>query len=474
MSPIIVWFRRDLRLSDNPALTAAAMSGQPIIPLYIHDETGARPIGGASKWWLAGSLQALDAELRQRGSQLVLRRGASEKVLTEVGREVRATAIYWNRLYDRNARDTESIIAGQWNNHHAFNGALLCEPWALTTKAGNNFRVFTPFWNALLRRGEPAPPLAAPARLPAPARWPRSEMIEDWKLRPTAPDWAAGLRATWTPGETAASARLDDFLQEGIGDYSRRRDFPGVDGTSRLSPHLAFGDISPRQIWHRVRTHAAAHPAHESSAASYLRQLGWREFSYHLLYHFPDLPRRNWNARFDAFSWRKDEAAIEAWRRGRTGYPLVDAAMRELWTTGWMHNRARMIVASFLVKDLLLPWQAGEAWFWDTLVDADPANNAAGWQWVAGSGADAAPYFRVFNPITQCMKFDPSGAYIRRWLPELGALPDQHLHRPWDAPADILQQAGVVIGETYPRPIIDHTPARDRALAAYARMKRNI
>ncbi len=471
MSSIIVWFRRDLRLSDNPALTAAAMSGQPIIPLYIHDETDARPIGGASKWWLAGSLQALDAELRRRGSRLILRRGATEKILEEVGREVDAEAVYWNRLYDREARDTESIIATQWKNHYAFNGALLCEPWALTTKAGSDFRVFTPFWEALLQRGEPAPPLAAPARLPAPTRWPRSDAIKDWKLRPTAPDWAAGLRSTWTPGEAAASARLDDFLQEDIGAYGRRRDFPGIVGTSRLSPHLAFGDISPRQIWHRARTRAAAHPAHESGAASYLRQLGWREFSYHLLYHFPDLPRRNWNARFDAFSWRKDEAAIEAWRRGRTGYPLVDAAMRELWTTGWMHNRARMIVASFLVKDLLLPWQAGEAWFWDTLVDADPANNAAGWQWVAGSGADAAPYFRVFNPITQCMKFDPSGAYIRRWLPELGALPDQHLHRPWDAPADILQQAGVVIGETYPRPIIDHTPARDRALAAYARMK---
>ena len=473
MAPVIVWFRRDLRLSDNPALTAAAMSGQPIIPLYIHDETGARPMGGAAQWWLAGSLRALDAELRRRGSRLIMRRGAVAKVLAAIGRETNAGAVYWNRLYDREARACEDAVAAQWKTHHHFNGALLCEPWALTTKTGGDFRVFTPFWKALLHRGEPAPPLAVPARLPAPDRWPLSERLDDWMLRPTAPDWAAGLRAAWTPGEAAAAARLDAFLQEGVGAYDRRRDFPGIAGTSRLSPHLAFGELSPRQIWHRARTHAAAHPAHESDAASYLRQLAWREFAYHLLYHFPDLPRRNWNARFDKFSWRTDDAALNAWQRGRTGYPVVDAAMRELWVTGWMHNRARMIVASFLVKDLLLPWQLGEAWFWDTLVDADPANNAAGWQWVAGSGADAAPYFRVFNPVTQGMKFDPSGAYIRRWLPELDGLPESHLHRPWAASAELRRQTGVILGETYPRPLVDHTQARARALAVYTRIKRN-
>ena len=393
--------------------------------------------------------------------------------MAAIGRETNAGAVYWNRLYDCEARACEDAVAVQWKTHPHFNGALLCEPWALTTKTGGDFRVFTPFWKALLHRGEPAPPLAVPARLPAPDRWPLSERLDDWMLRPTAPDWAAGLRAAWTPGEAAAAARLDAFLQEGVGAYDRRRDFPGIAGTSRLSPHLAFGELSPRQIWHRARTHAAAHPAHESDAASYLRQLAWPEFAYHLLYHFPDLPRRNWNARFDKFSWRTDDAALNAWQRGRTGYPVVDAAMRELWVTGWMHNRARMIVASFLVKDLLLPWQLGEAWFWDTLVDADPANNAAGWQWVAGSGADAAPYFRVFNPVTQGMKFDPMGTYIRRWLPELGKLPDSHLQRPWAASAELRRQTGVILGETYPRPLVDHRHARARALAVYTRIKRN-
>ncbi|MFN9163664.1 MAG: cryptochrome/photolyase family protein, partial [Alphaproteobacteria bacterium] len=340
----------------------------------------------------------------------------------------------------------------------SFNASLLREPWEMKTGSGGPYRVFTPFWRAAREQLGTVETTARPKAIPAPATWPASDKLTAWKLLPTKPDWATGFTPLWTPGEQGARKRLDGFLSRTIAGYAANRDRPDIEATSRLSPHLHFGEISPRQLW-KAATAAAQSQGQETNTDKFLAEVGWREFSYHLLYHFPHLPERNYKESFDAFPWDDNETNFRKWCRGQTGYPIVDAGMRELWTTGFMHNRVRMVAASFLIKHLLIPWQKGEAWFWDTLVDADLASNSASWQWVAGSGADAAPYFRIFNPVMQGEKFDPDGAYVRKWVPELASCSPKFIHRPWDAP-DFARLR-------YPAPMVDHATARDRALKAF-------
>ena len=474
-APVIVWFRRDLRLADNPAIHAAVQSGRPVIPLYILDETpGLRAPGAASLWWLDKSLRALRTDLEARGSKLILRRGVAADIVTALAAETGAADVIWNRLYGPTTRARDADLktglkaAGHVASSH--NAALLLEPWEVVNKSGDPFRVFTPFWRTA-RSQIPAFTLhKAPETLVAPPKWPTSDDLDGWALHPTHPDWSVGFK-DWTPGEAGAHARFDAFLEEGLMTYASARDWPAQPGTSRLSPHLHFGEIGPRQLLRAVEGLAHRSPAKARDAEKFTSELGWREFSYSLLFHTPDLARDNIKPAFDRFPWITDEAALAAWRRGQTGYPLVDAGMRELWATGYMHNRVRMVVASFLIKHLLLDWRVGEAWFWDTLVDADPANNPASWQWVAGAGADARPFFRIYNPMEQGRKFDPEGIYTRRWVPEVARLPDEHLHEPWSAPTEVLRSAGVTLGRTYPRPIVDHKVARERALAALKTLK---
>jgi deoxyribodipyrimidine photo-lyase len=466
-SPSLIWFRQDLRLTDNAALIAAARRGGSVIALYILDDQtpGAWRIGGAARWWLHHSLTALQARLKDCGVQLILRRGKAETLLPGVTEEVGAGAVFWNRCYEplAIARDEaiEAALTGTDISVETFGCSLLAEPWTVKTKSGTPFKVFTPFWSALKIQMPPPRPQKAPAIQQHHTRI-DSDDLKDWKLLPGKPDWAKGFNADWTPGEAGAQTHLDNFLKEGLDDYGTGRNLPGIEGVSRLSPHLHWGEISVRQLWHA----ADAHGGHKAEA--YLRELGWRDFAHHLLWQFPDLPEKPFAARFADFPWKADAKSLKAWQRGMTGYPYIDAGMRQLWTIGWMHNRVRMAVASFLVKHLLIHWRDGEDWFWDTLVDADLPANAMNWQWVAGSGADAAPYFRIFNPVTQGEQFDTDGAYVRRWVPEVAKLPDKYLHSPWTAPAEILGNAGVELGGTYPHPIVDHAKARARALAALA------
>jgi deoxyribodipyrimidine photo-lyase len=467
--PAIVWFRQDLRLADNPALTAAAKSGPVICVFILDDDTpGAWKWGGASRWWLHHSLTRLKAALDANHVPLVLRRGQPETILIDLATATGAGAVYWNRLYEPYTvtRDTaiKAALTGAGIRAESFAASLLAEPWTVKSQGGGPFRVFTPFWKSTRAAVTVSRPGEIPRFDAVPAA-PESDRLEDWGLLPTMPDWASGLDETWTPGEAGAEARLAVFLDEAAEGYGERRDRPGVEGVSRLSPHLHWGEISARRIWYAVESRLG--PAGEP----FLRQLAWRDFAHHLLWQFPELPEKPFNARFADFPWRDDAAHLRLWQQGRTGYPLVDAGMRELWRTGWMHNRVRLVTASFLVKHLLIPWRRGEDWFWDTLVDADLASNAMNWQWVAGSGADAAPYFRIFNPVIQGEKFDPDGVYVRRHVPELARLPSEWLHKPWLAPPEILARAGIVLGKTYPYPIVDHAVARDRALAALGEIR---
>ncbi len=477
---IIVWFRQDLRLRDNPAWHAACRTGRKVVPLYIHapDEAGRWAPGGASKWWLHHSLSALGEELTKKGTDLLLRHGPSGAALQQLVRESGAEAVYWNRCYEPFAIERDKTIKqnlrGEGLVARSFNGSLLWEPWTVATGEGNPYQVFTPFWRACSAGEEPAAPLPSPADPPGLPRRLDSEELDDLGLLPTI-DWAGGLRETWAPGERGALRRLDAFCEDILQGYKDDRDRPDLPGTSRLSPHLHHGEISPRLVWHAVREAAerGGQSGLHKGAEAYLRELGWREFSYHLLYHFPHTPETALKEQFRDFPWEEDADQLRAWQKGQTGYPIVDAGMRELWHTGWMHNRVRMIVASFLVKDLLIPWQRGAEWFWDTLVDADLANNTQGWQWAGGCGADAAPYFRIFNPILQGKKFDPGGDYVRRWVPEIAALPDTVLHEPWNAGDEPLQQAGIRLGDTYPAPMVDHQEARADALQAYEAIKKS-
>lgn len=468
----IVWFRQDLRLHDNPALLAAAQRGA-VLPVYILDETGEGrwPMGGASRWWLHHALAALDAALRERGSELLLARGESGAVLRDLIRQSGADAVHWNRRYEPSAIARDAAIKEELGaagvEVKSFAAAVLFEPHTVRNKTGGPFQVFTPFWRHCLTL-EVAEPVKSPAgALQRPAKVPRLLRLDELGLLPAVP-WDAGLRAQWEPGEAGAAKRLRKFLSGAIERYAEERNLPDRDGTSALSPHLHFGEIGPRQIWSAVRAlsrDTGVFPA-SRGAQVFLSEVGWREFAYHLLYHFPHTAERPLREEFARFPWRRDAGQLRAWQRGRTGYPIVDAGMRQLWATGWMHNRVRMIAASFLVKHLRLSWQEGAAWFWDTLVDADLAANTLGWQWTAGCGADAAPYFRIFNPILQGVKFDPSGDYVRRWVPELAQVPAQFIHAPWEASPLELSAAGVVLGRSYPHPIVDHAQARTAALEA--------
>lgn len=466
---VLLWFRRDLRLADHPALAAALATRRPVIPVFLWspEEDGSPAPGAASRWWLHQSLLSLDESLRARASRLILRRGPVLETLAALAAETGARQVFCHRLYDPAALRAEPSLTAALRDRgislHPHNGALLFHPGSIRTTTGGPFQVFTPFWRACWnQRGALRSPIPAPKTIPSPGIWPSSLALAELQLEP-AIDWASGIRAAWSPGEPSALARLRSFAKSSIAAYSTERDRPDHDGTSRLSPHLHYGEISPVQLWHTL----AGSPGSES----YLRQLAWREFAHHLLVEFPHTLTEPFNPRFQRFPWRRNARRLAAWQRGRTGYPLVDAAMRQLWTTGWMHNRARMVVASFLVKHLLIPWQDGAAWFLDTLVDADLANNTLGWQWVAGCGVDAAPYFRVFNPVLQGEKFDPRGDYVRRWVPELREWPAPWIHKPWAAPPLALAAAGVRLGDTCPQPIVDHDAARKAALAAYAAMQ---
>jgi deoxyribodipyrimidine photo-lyase len=446
-TPSIVWLRDDLRVADNPALNAAVERGGPVIALYLLDESspGTRPLGSASRWWLHHSLTQLEAELRELGGALTLRSGSAGTSIPALIAETGADAVYWNRRYGA-ARETDAALKSHLTaagiDAQSFQASLLFEPWTITTGAGGPYGVFTPFWKSCLARAEPREPLPAPARIDG--LDPGGDELASWTLLPTSPDWAAGLRQTWTPGAAGGHDRLEEFAETYLADY-HRRDEPGLRATSMLSAHLRFGEVSPFEVWQRLRHGLSAGAA--ANRAKFLSEIGWREFSYHILFHRPDLGTRNYRSDFDAFPWTNPgDAIVDRWRHGRTGIPIVDAGMRELWHTGWMHNRVRMITASFLTKNLQVDWRVGEEWFWDTLVDADEASNAASWQWVAGSGADAAPYFRVFNPELQAQKFDAQGVYVNRWVPEAGTI-------------------------AYPEPMVDLRESRQRALDAYEVLK---
>jgi deoxyribodipyrimidine photo-lyase len=442
-----------------------------MVVLYVHDEesVGIRPLGGAARWWLYYALASLNADLSRRGQMLVLKTGGAAKVVPALARSIGAGGVFWNRRYGAGAAVDAAVAAGLGKagiSMQTFEANLLFSPDTIRNGSGGGFRVFSAFWRAAVNGGEPRLPVRRPARVPPPVAV-ESVKLDSLRLRPAGYDWTSDIRATWQPGEAGARHRLDRFVERVAG-YAAGRDQAGLNATSTLSPHLRFGEISPYQVWHAV---AAASDG--ASRTKFLSELGWREFAWHMLAQQPDLATRNFKPAFDSFAWGDSYADdIWAWRRGRTGYPMVDAGMRQLWQIGWMHNRARMIAASFLVKHMLADWRIGEEWFWDTLVDADAASNPVNWQWVAGSGADAQPFFRIFNPVLQGEKLDPHGAYVRRYVPELAKLPDRYIHRPWQAPDKVLVAAGVDLGGGYPLPIVDHAVARERALSAFAAIKR--
>jgi len=466
---VIHWFRQDLRLEDNPALIAAAHAGK-VLPIFILDDKNAEQhrLGGASRWWLHHSLSSLNLSLE---NNLCLFRGDPQKILAQLVEKYSVSGIYWNRCYEpwRSSRDKkikEDFIK-QSVDVKSFNGSLLWEPWQVLKKDGTPYRVFTPFYRRrCLTQSAPREPQEKPEEISLLTVDNDTCTVDSLNLLPTI-GWDKQLEAHWHIGEDGAHERLSSFLESGISDYKEGRNLPAKTNVSRLSPHLHFGELSPNQVWYAARA-----CGDDQNINHFCSELGWREFAHSLLYHFPDLPTKNLQSKFDSFPWRKDEESLRRWQKGLTGYPLIDAGMRELWQTGLMHNRVRMVVGSFLVKNLLLHWHEGERWFWDCLVDADLANNSAGWQWIAGCGADAAPYFRIFNPTSQGEKFDKNGEYTRRYVPELAELPNKYLFCPWLAPEEVLKKADVHLGENYPHPIVDIKLSRERALAAFKSIKK--
>jgi len=472
-APAIVWFRLDLRLSDNPALAAAVAHGGPVIPVFIHDpeaEGGWQP-GGASDWWLHHALEDLDAQLTKAGSPLIIRKGDSLKEIQKLVGETGADLVVWNRRHEPDIIARDTLVKTKLRNAglkaESFNGNLLHEPHLVKNLSGNPFQVFTPFWKNCLANLKFGEPLKAPRKLTPPDKAPKSVALKELSLLPKI-KWDVQMRESWEPTRSGGEKRLKTFVAKAVKAYPTDRDIPKIDGTSKLSPYLHFGQISPLEIVDAVRSVGALGT---KGGDKFVAEVGWREFGHHLLHHFPETPDRPLRREFEQFPWAPDKKLLRAWQRGRTGYPVVDAGMRQLWATGWMHNRVRMIAASVLVKHFLQPWQAGAKWFWDTLVDADLASNTLGWQWAGGCGADAAPYFRVFNPVLQGLKFDPDGEYVRRWVPELAKVPAEWIHEPWNAPMHVLAEAGVTLGKDYPAPLVSLEAGRDRALAAFKKLR---
>jgi deoxyribodipyrimidine photo-lyase len=468
----LVWFRQDLRLRDNPALSYASERGA-IIPLYIFDTNCSEHFipGDASKWWLHNSLNSLNASLH---NQLHCMKGDAMKILIELIHQHDIKSVVWNRCYEpwQIKRDTQLkhalIEAGI--DVQSFNSHLLWEPWQVLKKDETPYKVFTPYYRrGCLSKAPPRMPIEAPVNLKVEYIPTSDKGVDSLELMPQI-NWHATIETMWTPGEQGAARHLSDFLPNGAKDYKNKRDIPDLGATSKLSPHLHFGEISPNQIWYAA-IDALNGNTEDVGLDCYLSELGWREFSHSLLFHFPHIPQKNFSPKFEHFPWRSDDDSLKAWQRGQTGIPIVDAGMRELWQTGTMHNRVRMVVGSFLVKNLLINWRDGERWFWDCLLDADLAANSASWQWIAGTGADAAPYFRIFNPVTQGQRFDPKGDYVKRYCPELSRMPDKFIHNPWDAPQNILDYAGLKLGGNYPKPLVDLKASRQRALDALAQSK---
>ncbi len=473
--PVLVWLRLDLRLQDNPALLAAVETQAPVIPIFIWapEEENPWPPGAASRWWLHQSLSSLATSLVRAGSRLIVRKGPTARALRDLLIETNAKAIFWNRRYEPALRGRDEklkrALTAEGMQAQSFNSALLFEPWTILNRAGQPFQIFSAFWKTCLKQPQPHEPFPAPKALQSPKRWPDSLPLAALELEPRI-DWAAGIRTRWVPGEAGARRELKRFLDGNFERYASDRNLPSKTGTSRLSPHLHFGESSPREVWHALRKRRTA--INGESIDSYLREMGWREFAYYLLFHFPFTTDECLRKEFARFPWRIDLGLLKRWQRGKTGYPLVDAGMRELWATGWMHNRVRLVVASFLTKHLRICWEEGAYWFWDTLVDADLANNTLGWQWTAGCGADAAPYFRILNPVLQSEKFDTDGYYIRKWVPEIARLSADWIHKPWVAPAAVLSEAGIQLGSSYPAPVVVHEEARRAALQAFESIRR--
>ncbi len=470
----IVWFRQDLRFRDNPALHHAAKNHENLFAVYIYSpgDQGKWPAGSSAKWWLQESLTSFAKQIQDRRGNLHIAEGSAKDILIDLCQKENISAIYCNRCYEPCLLKQEKVLkeafAKKEISLHVFDGNMLLPPHRLRTKEENVYQVYTPFWKALEKESIEHP-LPIPYNLRFEKFSAKSLPIQKLALNPS---WnLKQIPKVWKPGEEAAQNKFRYFLHNKIEDYKKLRDYPAEEGTSRLSPHLHLGEISPKEIWHKIMEETQENPS--KSASCYLQELVWREFSYYLLVHFPDTPEKNLKPQFDSFPWEKNQRLLKAWQKGETGVPIVDAAMKQLWETGWMHNRLRMIVGSYLIKDCFIHWLEGAKWFWDTLVDADLASNTMGWQWVAGCGADAAPFFRVFNPYTQAGKFDSSGDFIRKYLPQLKKLPDEHLYDPSKAPEEVLRDAGVQLDDNYPRKIVDHDVARKKALEAFENVKKS-